>query len=115
MLAANSPAGRRGGADARAPALSKLGGKAWQTLRSRVRTAVRELAGELLALYARRQSVTRPAFPEDDEMMARLEADFPFEETDDQQRAIDVVRRGVCADGLPGVCDDALSSAASTG
>ena len=40
------------GADGRAPALSKLGGKAWQTLRSRARVAVHELAGELLALYA---------------------------------------------------------------
>jgi transcription-repair coupling factor (superfamily II helicase) len=40
------------GADATAPALSKLGGKAWQNLKARARTAVRELAGELLQLYA---------------------------------------------------------------
>ena len=43
------------------PALSKLGGKAWQTLKTRARVAVRELAGELLALYARRQHVTKAA------------------------------------------------------
>jgi transcription-repair coupling factor (superfamily II helicase) len=43
------------GADASAPSLSKLGGKAWQNLKTRARTAVRELAGELLALYAQRQ------------------------------------------------------------
>jgi transcription-repair coupling factor (superfamily II helicase) len=79
------------GSGGSAPSLSRLGGKAWQTLRTRVRTAVRELAGELLALYARRQSITRPPFPGDDEMMARLEAGFAFEETDDQQRAIDAV------------------------
>ena len=49
------------GSDGRAPALSKLGGKAWQTLKTRARVAVRELAGELLALYARRQHVTKAA------------------------------------------------------
>ena len=43
------------GADAKAPALSKLGGKAWQNLKTRARESVRELAGELLALYAQRQ------------------------------------------------------------
>ncbi|MGZ4431232.1 MAG: transcription-repair coupling factor, partial [Gaiellales bacterium] len=79
------------GSDGSAPALSKLGGKAWQTLKSRARVAVRELAGELLRLYAHRQNVTRGPFPPDDEWMARLEAGFPYEETDDQQRAIDAV------------------------
>ena len=49
------------GADGRPPALSKLGGKAWHTLRSRARAAVHELAGELLRLYAVRQTRTRPA------------------------------------------------------
>jgi transcription-repair coupling factor (superfamily II helicase) len=81
------------GADGRAPALSKLGGKAWSTLKSRARVAVRELAGELLALYARRQTATRPALPPDDEWMARLEASFPFDETDDQEVAIDAVKQ----------------------
>src|SRR5213076_1072155 len=79
------------GADAGAPALSKLGGKSWANLKSRARVAVRELAGELLALYARRQNQMRPAFPPDDEWMSRLESTFPYEETDDQQRAIDSV------------------------
>jgi transcription-repair coupling factor (superfamily II helicase) len=46
------------GADARAPALSKLGGKAWQLLKSRARESARELAGELIALYARRAPPT---------------------------------------------------------
>jgi transcription-repair coupling factor (superfamily II helicase) len=80
------------GADARAPALSKLGGKAWQTLKTRARVAVREMAGELLALYAQRQHVPGLAMPADDEWMARLESDFPYEETEDQERAIDAVK-----------------------
>jgi transcription-repair coupling factor (superfamily II helicase) len=79
------------GADASAPSLAKLGGKAWQNLKTRARVAVRELAGELLALYARRQATTRPPFPSDDEWTARLEEAFPYQETDDQQRAIDAV------------------------
>ncbi len=86
------------GADGRAPALSKLGGKAWQTLKTRARVAVRELAGELLALYARRQSATKQPLPPDDEWMARLEAAFPFEETDDQQTAIDMVKEDLESD-----------------
>ena len=45
-----------------APALSKLGGKAWQLLKSRARSAVRELAGELLALYARARGASGIAF-----------------------------------------------------
>jgi len=81
------------GADGRAPALAKLGGKAWSTLKSRARVAVRELAGELLALYARRQTATRPPVGADDEWMARLEASFPFDETDDQGVAIDAVKQ----------------------
>ena len=44
------------GADANAPALSKLGGKAWQLLKSRARESVQELASELIALYAQRQT-----------------------------------------------------------
>ena len=79
------------GSDGSAPALSKLGGKSWLNLRTRARTAVRELAGELLALYARRQNEVRPPFPQDDEWAAQLEATFPYEETNDQLR---VDRRG---------------------
>ncbi|MGL6278396.1 MAG: CarD family transcriptional regulator, partial [Gaiella sp.] len=50
------------GADARAPALSKLGGKAWQTLKARARASVHELAGELLQLYAQRQRAGGTAY-----------------------------------------------------
>ena len=80
------------GADGRAPALSKLGGKAWQTLKTRARVAVHELAGELLALYATRQTRTRPPLGDDDSWMERLEAAFPYAETEDQARAIDAVK-----------------------
>ena len=48
------------GSDGSTPALSKLGGKSWLNLRTRARTAVRELAGELLALYARARTRCGP-------------------------------------------------------
>jgi transcription-repair coupling factor (superfamily II helicase) len=80
------------GADAGAPALSKLGGKAWQNLKTRARDSVRELAGELLALYAQRQSAPGVPFDLSNEWLQRLEAEFPYRETPDQERAIEEVK-----------------------
>ena len=80
------------GADAKAPALSKLGGKAWQNLKTRARECVRELAGELLALYAQRQQAPGQPTTSTHEWLERLEAEFPYRETDDQQRAIEAVK-----------------------
>jgi transcription-repair coupling factor (superfamily II helicase) len=80
------------GADATAPALSKLGGKAWQNLKSRARTSLRELAGELLALYARRQQASGLAYDLTSDWLERLEADFPYRETEDQRTAIEAVK-----------------------
>ncbi len=80
------------GADATAPALSKLGGKAWQNLKARARAAVQELAGELLQLYAQRQRAEGIAFDVESDWLERLEASFPYRETDDQQRAIEAVK-----------------------
>jgi transcription-repair coupling factor (superfamily II helicase) len=80
------------GADTTEPALSKLGGKAWENLKNRARASVRELAGELLALYAQRQQA--PGVPYDlrHEWLERLEAEFPYRETPDQQAAIEAVK-----------------------
>jgi transcription-repair coupling factor (superfamily II helicase) len=80
------------GADARAPSLSKLGGKAWQLLKSRARESVRELAGELIALYAQRQQAPGVAYDLSNDWLERLEAEFPYRETDDQARAIEAVK-----------------------
>jgi transcription-repair coupling factor (superfamily II helicase) len=80
------------GADTTAPALSKLGGKAWQNLKTRARTALRELAGELLALYARRQQAPGMAYDLSDDWLERLEAEFPYRETEDQRAAIEAVK-----------------------
>ena len=80
------------GADARSPTLSKLGGKAWDNLKSRAREHLREMAGDLMHLYAERQ--TRPgfAYAVDHEWLERLEEEFPYRETDDQRTAIESVK-----------------------
>ena len=79
------------GADATAPALSKLGGKAWQTLKSRARASVRELASDLLGLYAQRQQAPGLEYDLSSEWYEQLEASFPYRETEDQRRAIESV------------------------
>ncbi len=80
------------GAGGATPALSKLGGRSWENLKSRVRKAAREVAGELLHLYALRQAAQGYRFSEDGDWQVRFEKAFPYEETEDQQRAIDVVK-----------------------
>jgi transcription-repair coupling factor (superfamily II helicase) len=74
------------------PALSKLGGKAWQLVKSRARAGARELAGELIALYARRQRAEGVPYEADSDLVEQLEASFPYEETPDQQTAIEAVK-----------------------
>src|SRR5829696_6026060 len=80
------------GADGAVPALSKLGGKAWQLLKTRARESVRELAGELLQLYAQRQQAPGVPYDLNHEYFERLEASFPYRETDDQATAIEAVK-----------------------
>lgn len=69
--------------------LDKLGGTQWQKVKSKVRNRLRELALDLLELYAKRSQVHRPAFPENDDDFARFEANFPYDETNDQLKAVD--------------------------
>ena len=80
------------GASGAAPPLNRLGGTAWQAVKTRARKAVAEMAGELLVLYAARQAVPGHAFAADGELTRRLEDEFEFEETDDQAEAIDDVK-----------------------
>jgi transcription-repair coupling factor (superfamily II helicase) len=80
------------GANGHGPSLSKLGGRAWQLVKTRARAGARELAGELLALYARRQRVAGVAFEVDNELVEQLEASFPHVETPDQLQTIEAVK-----------------------
>ncbi|HEV2590737.1 MAG TPA: transcription-repair coupling factor, partial [Gaiellaceae bacterium] len=80
------------GADSREPVLSKLGGKAWDNLKTRAREHLREMAGELLQLYAQRQTQPGTAYDLNQEWFERLETEFPYRETEDQRTAIESMK-----------------------
>jgi transcription-repair coupling factor (superfamily II helicase) len=80
------------GSDSKTPTLSKLGGKAWDNLKSRAREHLREMAGELIQLYAQRQTQPGFAYDVDHEWVEQLESAFPYRETDDQRTAIEAVK-----------------------
>jgi transcription-repair coupling factor (superfamily II helicase) len=75
------------------PRLDTIGGKNWEKRKARVTQHVEDLAERLLKLYSRRKKATGYAFPEDSEWQIEFEAAFPFEETEDQARCIDEVKR----------------------
>jgi transcription-repair coupling factor (superfamily II helicase) len=75
------------------PPLTRIGRGEWEKIRKKAKEAVKELAGDLLGLYALRSSTTGHAFPEDNPLQLELEAKFEFEETPDQSRAIGEVKR----------------------
>src|SRR4051794_971578 len=78
-----------GGAE---PSLSKLGGSDWTNTKTKARRAVREIAGELVALYAKRQAAPGFAFGPDTPWQAEMEDAFGFTETVDQLTAITEVK-----------------------
>ncbi|MSP91861.1 MAG: transcription-repair coupling factor [Myxococcales bacterium] len=73
------------------PTLDRLGSERWLRAKKRARKAVAEVADELVKLYAERQARPGHAFSPPDEVFREWEASFPWEETPDQQRAIDEV------------------------
>ena len=75
-----------------APALSRLGGSDWATTKTKARRAVREIAGELVSLYAKRQASAGYAFGPDTPWQAEMEDAFGFTETVDQLTAITEVK-----------------------
>jgi transcription-repair coupling factor (superfamily II helicase) len=90
------------------PTLHRMGGADFEKSKARVRSAVREIAQELVVLYRTRLASPGRAFAPDTPWQREVEDAFPFEETPDQQRAIDEVKvdmeRPVPMDRL--VCGD---------
>ncbi|MBQ6359730.1 MAG: transcription-repair coupling factor [Lachnospiraceae bacterium] len=72
----------------RVPRLNKLAGNEWNKTRTRVRHAVKDIAKDLVALYARRQNAQGFKYSQDTVWQTEFEEQFPFEETEDQLRAI---------------------------
>jgi len=82
-----------GGGENAAPKLSHLGGKDWDKQKSKVRESLKELAFDLVKLYAERQRNKGHAFGEDTPWQQEFEENFPYEETPDQLQATDEIKR----------------------
>ncbi|MBI1968239.1 MAG: transcription-repair coupling factor [Gemmatimonadetes bacterium] len=82
-----------GDGDAPPPRLHRLGSTAWQRQRDKTRAAIRAMADELLDLYARRQLASGVAYPPDTPWQRELESAFLYEDTPDQRRAAEEVKR----------------------
>ncbi|MCD8022665.1 MAG: DEAD/DEAH box helicase, partial [Lachnospiraceae bacterium] len=79
--------------DSKPPKLNKLGTQEWNRTKSKVRTAVREIAQDLVKLYAERQRKDGFTYSEDTVWQKEFEEMFPFEETEDQLTAIEAVKQ----------------------
>ena len=75
------------------PQLDRLGTTVWEARKTRVKKSVSDMAEQLLALYAERKMATGHAFPPDTNWTHEFDDAFEFEETPDQQRAIEDVKR----------------------
>jgi transcription-repair coupling factor (superfamily II helicase) len=86
------------GGENASPKIDRLGGSTFAKTKSRVRKAVRQMADELLRLYAERKAQPGHALPSADDDYRTFEATFPFEETPDQAKAIDDVNHDLEAE-----------------
>ena len=79
--------------DSEPPKIHKLGSKAWQNLKSSTKSKVKDIAKDLIQLYARRKSARGFAFSADTYLQQELESSFMYEDTPDQEKAIYAVKR----------------------
>lgn len=81
------------GVDGELPRVDRLGGTAWNRLKQKTKSRVKDIARELIALYARRKEEEAFAFSPDSYIQEELEASFVYDETPDQEKAIEAVKR----------------------
>ena len=79
--------------DSEPPKIHKLGSKAWQNLKTSTKSKVKDIAKDLIQLYARRKSARGFAFSADTYLQQELESSFMYEDTPDQEKAITAVKR----------------------
>ena len=84
--------------DPRLPHVDRLGTKGWEKTKAKIKKSIREMAKELLDIYARRQVSSRPPYSPCDQHLAEFEAAFEFEETADQAKAIQDVMEALDSD-----------------
>ena len=81
------------GAGDGAPRVNKLGGKEWENTKKKVKSNLREVARELIELYAKRQKGEGFAFSKDTSWQRQFEDNFPYKETEDQLRCIEETKK----------------------
>ena len=75
------------------PKLNKLGSKEWEKTKAKVKSNLREVAKELIELYAKRKKAKGYAFSKDTVWQTQFEEAFPYQETDDQLRCIEEIKK----------------------
>jgi len=100
--------GKLSGKDGAKPKLNRLGGTDWEKVRQRVKGHIADIAKELVDLYAIRQTIKGFAYSEDSPWQKEFEELFPYEETLDQQKAIDDTKHDMESDRIMDrlVCGD---------
>ena len=86
------------GKEGSAPSMDKLGSNAWQSLKRKTKTKVKEIAFDLIKLYAKRKATKGHAFEPDGYMQHELEASFMYEDTPDQLKATQAVKEDMEAE-----------------
>lgn len=81
------------GKDGSPPQISKLGSQEWESKKAKVKGKVKDIAKELISLYAKRKTAPGFAFSPDSYLQAELESSFLYEDTPDQARATEDVKR----------------------
>ena len=79
--------------DSEPPKIHKIGSKVWQNLKASTKSKVKDIAKDLIQLYAKRKSVKGFAFSGDTYLQQELESSFMYEDTPDQERAVQAVKR----------------------
>ena len=79
--------------DSEPPKIHKLGSKAWQNLKASTKSKVKDIAKDLIQLYAKRKGAKGFAFSADTYMQQELESSFMYEDTPDQEKAVLAVKR----------------------
>ena len=79
--------------DSEPPKIHKLGSKVWQNLKASTKSKVKDIAKDLIQLYAKRKSSKGFAFSPDSYLQQELESSFMYEDTPDQEKAVQAVKR----------------------
>ena len=79
--------------DSEPPKIHKLGSRAWQNLKASTKSKVKDIAKDLIRLYAKRKGAKGFAFSADTYMQQELESSFMYEDTPDQEKAVQAVKR----------------------